>query len=314
MRLIRNILIKANVSIPVFRVPRAHPGARSRPIFIVGSGRSGNTLLRRLLSSGSEFFSAPETYVIGGLCERHNVYRGMPWSDYVRYTLGALATHSEFPTFGLPGVHEVARRLHRIEDQARSLYSVVDAFFFYFHDFHSIEGVRWIDKTPQNTLSIGAIAKTFPDAQFLAMLRDPVDVCSSYLEMGRYSSIANAAQRWKDSERAIASFQRGHTPEKIMRVRYEELVIEPERLLRSIRTFLGARTNKTSIDTTAYHGPRLGDVESRDHHSRVLQPIDRSSIGKGYRRLSPEQLDEVWRVVGREPAANAYRERATSAR
>ena len=40
-----------------------------RPFFIVGSGRSGNTLMRRVLQTSPELHIPPETFVLGDCIE-----------------------------------------------------------------------------------------------------------------------------------------------------------------------------------------------------------------------------------------------------
>lgn len=46
-----------------------------KPFFIIGSGRSGNTLLRRILTKKNGIVIPPETYVLGKVIRLHKAHK-----------------------------------------------------------------------------------------------------------------------------------------------------------------------------------------------------------------------------------------------
>ncbi|HEX6923051.1 MAG TPA: sulfotransferase, partial [Bacillales bacterium] len=50
-----------------------------RPFFIIGSGRSGNTLLRTILFQNPDIVIPPESYVLGKAIRR---YRQLSWLEW----------------------------------------------------------------------------------------------------------------------------------------------------------------------------------------------------------------------------------------
>ncbi len=70
---------------------------RFRPFFIIGVGRSGNTLFRRILTAHSELHIPPETFVLGECIRKFKRYgRWLDWPDAVSLIMGLFAFHPEF--------------------------------------------------------------------------------------------------------------------------------------------------------------------------------------------------------------------------
>src|SRR5438876_7266314 len=69
---------------------RCHPLHRNegfRPFFIVGAPRSGNTLLRRFLTSHPDLSIPPETYVLGSCIKVFRANRHLSWELLVELML-----------------------------------------------------------------------------------------------------------------------------------------------------------------------------------------------------------------------------------
>ena len=89
---------------------------------------------------------------------------------------------------------------------------------------------RWGDKTPLHTWHIDGMARLFPDAQFIGMLRHPGgSVGSNMTRFGHpYGRAVHHVERY---DREIAR-QAAEYKDRFAIVRYEELVLRPEPLLR----------------------------------------------------------------------------------
>jgi hypothetical protein len=108
-----------------------HPLHRSEPLepfFIVGSGRSGTTLLRRLLESSPALHVPPELHQLG---EAIRVFRRnctLPWPELVRATLAVFAFDPTFEAFGVR-LADLAREVDRRPAGERSLAALLDALY-----------------------------------------------------------------------------------------------------------------------------------------------------------------------------------------
>jgi hypothetical protein len=136
-------------------------------------------------------------------------------------------------------------------------------------------GRRFAEKNPENCFIVPFLAETFPDAQFIQIIRDGRDVAVSHAEKpwlaagsagsGRRGRGGQAwgpwARWWVESERA-AEFEQASDltrtawswrrftesarvglatlpAERVLTVRYEQVVTEPVEAARRLATFLG---------------------------------------------------------------------------
>ena len=270
-----------------------------KPFFIIGSGRSGNTLLRRLLNNHSGLVIPPETYVLGKVIKRYRQNSGLKWADLVEYVFAAFEFHPEFETFDV-SLQPLVQELKDSPVENRNLTYILNRFYIYCCRSISQGEIRWGDKTPLNTFYLERIFSVFPDAKFIHILRDGCDVVSSYLDAGIYNSIEQAAERWSESVSLVDKFYNCH-PGSGITIRYEELVSNPESTLMKISEFLGVEYEERMLHPpTNAKENMMGDVERYAHHANVLKPISTSSIGKGRNNLSTEQKLVVDKIIGQQ--------------
>lgn len=274
-------------------------GESYRPFFIIGSPRSGNTLLRRILYAHPDLHIPPETYVLGKTIRLFRQYRTMNWNNLVYFILAQFEFHPEFETFELSSLRPLARRLLQAPEKSRSLAFILDSLYRYHAESKGIQCQRWGDKTPLNTLALERIYAVFPDAQFIHIIRDGVDVVSSLLE-ARVSTtdIDSAAKRWATSVKAAGQFMQRH-PAICLEMRYEELVKQPSPVVSRICEFLKVEYYPEMLDSYEV-AQDMGDVPLREHHAAVGQPLSVGNIGKGRQRLSAVQKQCLQELIGRE--------------
>src|SRR5690606_15901884 len=106
-------------------------------------------------------------------------------------------------------------------------------------------GTRYYtDKLPANFVWLGHIARALPQARFLHLVREPMDVCFSNLK----ELFANAYPHSYDQVEMAGHFCRYHRlmahwrqafPERVLDVEYQALVTDPEGQARRVLAFLG---------------------------------------------------------------------------
>ena len=236
-------------------------GGAAPPIFVIGSPRSGTTLLRLILDSHPRISCGAETHFLRDL----EAIVGRNW-DLVA-------------TYGLDREWWLSR--------IRDLYADFQA------EVLGRSGkARWAEKDPTYTLHLAFIEELFPDAVYVHLLRDGHDVVASFRDRWGYRSAARAARtEWARYVRAARALQRRLPGERFLELRYEELVADPEAQGQRLFAFLGEDWDASVLDfdpaehraTERYRRFTAGRREAGGDGSTIY----RSRIGTGGSSLDP---------------------------
>ncbi len=273
------------------------------PFFIIGSGRSGNTLLRRIIGAHPDVYIPPETYVLGRLVSLFEQNQHLSWKQIVYLCLAQFEFHHEFDTFGI-SLRPLALELSKVPQASQSLAYIIDEFYKFAASEHNVLFNRWGDKTPLNTFYLNEILSVFPTAQFIHIIRDGCDVIPSYVKAGIYDELEDAAKRWVQSVRLADDFSKQHKG-RCFEVRYEELVTHPEEVTKKVCKFLGITFEEAMLNSQG-HASQMGDVTARSHHKNVFKPISPESIGKGRRTMSKTAKSRLAVLIGKELEIRGY--------
>ena len=263
------------------------------PFFIIGSGRSGNTLLRSILSGNSDISIPPESYRIPFAIKKFHIFNNRDWEDIVSQVLKEFEDCKEFYTWEID-ITDAQKRLENISDSKRTLSNIFDELFCTYTEKHSPGSKIWGDKTPMNTLYLDWIGTVFPRSKFIHIIRDGRDVASSYLKMERYDTILAAANRWINSIESAQSFG-SKIKENYIEIRYEELVTKPEEVIKDTCDFLDIDYDSKMLDHTK-QVKKLGDTD-KEHHSNLSKPISSDSVGKWRNNLSESDQESITKLL-----------------
>jgi len=103
---------------------------------------------------------------------------------------------------------------------------------------------RWVDGTPEYSLHICGLRRLFPDALFVHISRDVRAVVRSMLNFHRVAGIQlvpneeEAYKYWLRTVRACIKAEEAYGPEVVYRLRYADLISNPEPEMRSLLDFL----------------------------------------------------------------------------
>ncbi len=265
-----------------------------QPFFIVGSGRSGNTLLRVLLMRLKGVYIPPETYVLGDVARGYRWWRYTPWRYVVYQVLATFEYHPNYEYIDI-SLRDVAADLLSLPREKQSLSRILDTVYRFWaqHDL-TAECLVWGDKTPWNAFSMNPISKVFPDSKWIHMLRDGRDAALSYVAAGLQPSLEAAATRWTESVLVIEKFAK-ENPERVMTVRYEDLVQEPEPVLKAVCSYLNLDYSARMLEQVEQKN--LGDANEQPHHAKVHQPLSATSIEK-WKQEDPEVIQRLENIMG----------------
>jgi LPS sulfotransferase NodH len=273
--------------------PQAAAIARFKaPVFVVGSPRSGTTLLyHMLLSAGNFAVYRSETHIFsvfaphyGNLRRRANRERMVDqWlrSKYFRLTgLNPEETRSQL----LSECRTAGDFLRIVMENVASTQNVE----------------RWAENTSEHILYLREIKRTIPQALFIHMIRDGRDVALSLDKMGwvhpfpwdrRASSlVCGLYWQWMVQVGRKAGAALGAN---YLEVRYEDLVREPRQTLAHIGRFIGH-----DLDYDRILRVGIGSVRSPNTSFANAPGDDFNPIGRWKNGFSQEQLARFEALVG----------------
>jgi|GEM_PF-2229027 len=203
------------------------------PFFIVGSPRSGTTLLQKMfeahpdvcfvhesqflhmcdlyLQETSSIFSSVSWNKIWPhyLKSHHFLQQGIPPDQITTYTEGANENNWPLPWIEMLGLQ-----------QKRAGRPVLG------------------EKTPHHVLYLETIFRLFPDSRALFLVRDPRAVVPSMIKANfGPATIQKAMMQWATLNAAGLAYRRRY-PHRVLDLHYETLILNPEKTLRNLCDFL----------------------------------------------------------------------------
>ncbi len=267
---------------------------KGRFLYVLGCGRSGNTLLRKMLVEQLNMYIPAETYVIPEALMAFNRSKKLSWNEKVGLVLSFFEYHPEFATISDRTLRPVYDLCVKLPNGRRSFGDIIYELFQFIGKNSGFSFSLLGDKTPLNVLSIRLIYRHFPEANYLFITRHPYDVCYSYIRMGRYKSVEDAACRWRDSHENWFRFSSNKENKKLLTLRYEEFVQDPSLNLEKIQEWLMLEKRHEPVGSNAF----WGDIGKYKHHKNVNSGVSVSSIGNGHSALSQNDKDAIDRIVG----------------
>ena len=220
----------------------------NKPIFVVGSPRSGTSILAWCLGHHPNIFPVPESNWMGDFAANVAVAHQIGSARGSLSILSAMEIRNDelFATFGA-SINDLVlchrKDLERTRETSKEL--KIDPCWLEAASTSAGPKQRWVDGTPGYSLHICGLRKLFPQARFVHLFRDVRPVVRSMINFHRVAGfhlVANEEEGyryWVRTVRACLLAERAYGPNIVRRIRYADLIEKPEPTMRSLLDFLG---------------------------------------------------------------------------
>jgi tetratricopeptide (TPR) repeat protein len=270
--------IAPGISETVVRTLQAH-GAEvvddklPEPVFIGGAWDSGIGVLQSILDVHHRMHAGPEVKLVPILCSlRDEWWQGMG------------------PDLEAAGVGEA------------ELDAAVSAFVHQLIGGNTYTDKRVVESTPHNLLHMHMLSRLFPRARFVHLVRDGRDVAASLVQRD-WMDPATGEKVWCCQDIGAAARYWGHVvsavreqaellPGRYLEIRYEDLVAQPEFVLRHVTAFLGEAWDPSMLSAPTAATP-TGKALSAEDMGRIVVEAENALQTFGYLAShSPDLLEE----------------------
>lgn len=241
--------------------------SQEKIIFIVGSGRSGTTILKNELASRYHIKFPIELPALGSMIKSYFIWRifnkNAKFSEIQKYFMSLLVKSYDVnietrDTKGNNKIYNISNEYNFRKINFNMVGNQNEIGFSHLY-IDLLKIVLKIndddllgDKTPWNTFHIHKISENFPNALFVHIVRDGREVAASYEKsLGDLMnlSISDGAKRWSDSLRKVNSMK-NHLGNRLIELKYEDLVLNPDMILDKLskRLNLKERTHRIEVN------------------------------------------------------------------
>jgi hypothetical protein len=272
----------------------------SAPFFIVGSGRSGSTLLRVIMASHSRLSIPPETWYLLRLPDTLSFDRPLT-PEETHQVIRIMTNHYRWPDMKLDAQEFRRKVLERHNPFLRDVVEIV-----YRAHLERDRKVRWGDKTPGYIEIVPRLAKLFPGARFIHFIRDGRDVAKSFQDKGWYGRWLHAnAREWIEAMDFSERWARSDVSNQILDVHYEDLVLDTEKTVRRICNFLGEEFEPQML-LWQKKADQLVPAREAHIHEKLKQMPDAANVHRWKREMSAREIFVAEAFMGDQLRARGY--------
>ena len=264
----------------------------ARPIFVVSAPRSGSTLLRLIIDAHPKLAVPPPCWLFDLVFPYLFSYGDLSDQGNFRALVEDVL---ETPTIkNWPIDFEVDELVQSIPEHT------FGALFDLLHRRYA-EGqgkVRWGEKSPRDCFWIDEIHETYPDAQFIHIVRDGRDQAIDIAETPHLMpfNIYAGAHMWKLFVSAVLDSATRLDKESYYEIQYEKMCAEPEQEIRRLCGFLKEDFDDCMLrhhetKSASRWGERLG-------HEKTSRPITTEYCEMHKKRLGDSDRHILDTIIG----------------
>jgi hypothetical protein len=235
-------------------------------IFVVGTPRSGTTLLQRILDTHSELFSLHSETAIFSFQNYFDPYK-------LHFDLSQ---------------NESNTLLRKSRDNIDFFSNGVKLLM------HKNDNKIFVEKTPQHVIYLGLLLKHFPKAKFIHIVRDGRDCYCSALNhpwIPQANSIIRFAKYYR---KCLNAGIKNSVSERVYTIKYEKLVQNPTEEIPFLMKFLKLKFESNQMDVNQLSNDRRASYK---HFNKLYSPINSTSINRWHKELSKKEIDAFNKIA-----------------
>lgn len=256
--------------------------------FLICSERSGSNLITKIFDSKSDYCGPSPTHLMRLFVPALDNYGDLEiddnWISLIKditkvfnLKIGNWKTSIDY------------NNLYSLERNFASVYS-----YIYKEEARFSLKMNLLIKEVRTYNLIPYIMANFPDSKFLLQVRDPRDmVCSWKKSPVHRGDTIRAANVWHQNQHeSLKIVHNLKSNGKIWVYRYEDLLTEPERVLREICNFLGTRFEDNMLD---FHNAKetIDQSQQTDNWKNLNKPLMRDNFNKFRKELSEDDIKYI---------------------
>ncbi len=263
------------------------------PIFVVGSGRSGTTMLQLMLNAHPKIAMQGELHFFEDVLalkdewatlsddeDLANFFRKIPELHSLKY---------------LPQLEKYLELTHqRMKEGGRSY----EDFHRYMMEVYAQQkgATRLGEKTPSNVRYMEQLLAMYPNACIIHIIRDPRAVVASMIKVPfTGNDVLSNVIKWKLDIEYSQRMKTEHASNYI-EVRYEDLVSDPTLTLKNICEFIG---EPYSEDMLGFYMTASSYTNTESWKEGTTKAVHEASVDKWRSELAPSQVYIIEKIAGR---------------
>lgn len=262
---------------------------KDRIFFIVGTSRSGSTLLQSMLSSHNEMVIPPETHFFHFIDTLNEHYASTSPELFRQQIL-------EFWYSGKTRMKDLGIDKDAVRKMAAKLelHTPEELFNLHLTMYRKERGKKIVgEKTPRHILKVQKILTAYPNAKIISMFRDPRATAWSEIKAHFGSpSVLVTTKRWRTYVETHEQLSSELSSKQYMMIRYQDLIDDPETKLRKVCEFLEVDFEDQMLEY--YKRDEKGFAEGEKSWKKgTLKPIQKDKNQEWKAKLKDWQISLV---------------------
>ncbi len=269
-------------------------------LFILGSSRSGTTLMQEMLDSHPQIVGPPESDFILFLYPK--------FGGIKRWTEKTVHDFVE-DLFSLPRISKIwlLNKANLFEELIRlreGLNYQLACKIVFLQKKNNKENILLIsDKDPRNSYFANKLLGIFPEARFIHIIRDPRDVINGHIKRLKKKNTFFISRQWVGLNQAIEKVKE-QFPQQFITVIYEKMVTNPNDTFKLLCEFLNVPYDNSIMKNKFAENVENLKEEAiferyKEIHESLLKPINASNIGKWKTELDEYDLAVTENITGK---------------
>jgi len=262
-------------------------------IFMVGEQRSGSNLLRLILNESSDIAAPHPPHILQRMMPLLSIYGDLNKGKSFKKLIDDVCKLVELNPVPWDKVKLDRKEiLNRCKE--KSLVAIYAAVMDLYAEAHS--ATAWMCKSMQNIQWADDINHYFDNPKYIYLYRDPRDVTLSFTKavIGEKHPYFIAKQ-WNELQNLCIEQINGS--ESIFPISYEDLLDNPEKIVKELCQFLNIKFNKKMLDFhTSKEATR--SAKSSSLWENLSQPIKSNNSKKFMAELTTEEIKIIESITG----------------